>query len=93
MSAFHIRNLIYQVIPKLQSGQLDGIVGFYILDIHHIRLYALFFDFISQIFHKVTEFAVASFQFLFRLRSFHLVGVQRLDVVNDHIFCHIIHRN
>ena len=31
MSAFHIRNLIYQVIAKLQSGQLDGIVGFEVL--------------------------------------------------------------
>ena len=90
MSAFHIRNLIYQIIPKLQSGQLDGIVGFYILDIHHIRLYALFFDFISQIFYKVTELTVTPFQFLFCLCSFHLVGVQRLDIVNDHIFRDLI---
>ena len=93
MSAFHIRNLIYQVIAKLQSGQLDGIVGFYILDIHHIRLYALFFDFISQIFYKVTELTVTPFQFLFCLCSFHLVGVQRLNVIDYHIFCHIIHGN
>ena len=93
MGSFYRCNLIYQIIPKLQPGQLDGIVRFDIRDIYHIRRNPLFFDFIPQFLHKVTELAVASFQFLFRLCAFHLVGVQRLDVVNDHIFRDLIHRN
>ena len=89
MRSLHPGYLVDNIVPVIQSRHTDNISCLYVSHAHDIRLNLKTDNLISHILHKIAEQAVTPFLLLRSPGAFHRTGIQCLNIVNHHIFCHI----
>ncbi len=81
-------DFIHDVVAIVQTTNGDGVVSFRCSDIYDGSFETQVYDLITHILYEVPEITVAAFQSLVGICTFHRIGVQRLNVVNDHVLSH-----
>jgi len=84
----YIAYFVYYIVTIFQTTNLYCIIFTSFCNNYNIARHFVFYNLISQFFNKVTKLTVRTLYTLFRLRTFDLIVIQRLNVIDHFILCH-----